>query len=408
MILGLLTQAATITLTNENMPKAPGRPTSPAAVRTSPDAMAPAWLAAINRLRSRKGLTPVVWDPAIGEGARRQAEMITRLATGTAKTLPSRLMLDKLWEVGAYDGNPVWRVISQDAASPQGPGANFQLGNTLEGDITHVGVASAVRNGQRWTVLSAARRRVNLSGFHLGTYKPFERLWLRGKLMPGCDTPRLVLTRPNGRVSEVALPVTGELFDYMLELDETKGRYMIEIMVDGRWGPAVASLFPVDVGGAYQAPAAAADSSGDDSRLTLVQQRDRMLMLINADRKRFTLAPVRLSERMTVMAQGHSADMKQHGFFAHVSPVTGDLGARAKAASLPLMSLGENIAVAGSLVEAQEGLMGSPAHRGMILDPQMTVVGIGIVFANQSGRDAAKFWVTQNYGEHDPEQMRQP
>ena len=399
VLVGLLTQAATITITNETLPKAPPRPGQTAA--PAPDAAASSWVGTINRLRSAKRLAPVALDPVVSDGARRQAEMISRLPAAQLKNLPSRLLLEKLWEAGTFDGNPTWRVLSQDSDTGQGPGAGFQLGTGLEGDISHIGVGSIVRNGVRWTVISAVKRRVTLSGYHLGTYKPFERLWLRGRAMPGFENPRLVLTRPNGKVSEIPLALVGDHFEYLLELDEAKGRYMLEIMIDSRWGPSVASLFPVDVGGAYQAPPIAAS---DDQRLSLPELRERMLTLINADRKRFNLPPVRLNDRLTVMAQGHSEDMKQHGFFAHVSPQTGDLGDRAKAANIaPSMALGENIAVAGSLSEAEEGLMASPAHRGMILDAQMTVVGLGITSAGAKGRESAKYWITQNYGEHAPE-----
>jgi uncharacterized protein YkwD len=397
--IALVTQAATITITNEDLPKAsapPGRPTT----ATAPATGATLWLGAINRQRSLRGLTTVELDPVLGEAARRLAEFVRSQPDTQRQSIPAKRLLEAYWQAGATDGNPTWRVVTQDAAVAPGPGGGFRLGSALEGDLSHIGVGSVVQDGTRWTVIVAAKRRILLAGTGTGQRNPYERLYLRGKLLPGYFKPQLMLTRPDGQVREMPLSTSDTQFEHILELDGLKGRYMVEIMVGSRWGPAVAALFPLDVGMAHRVTQVVAT---DDSRLSLADKRLRMLNLINADRRRFQLAPVALNERLSQMAQGHSEDMKQHRFFAHTSPTTGSLEDRAKAIGIKPMTLGENIAVSGSLTEAEEGLMASPAHRSMILDPQMQVVGIGITLSDPGERGPVRYWVTQNYAVHEPD-----
>jgi uncharacterized protein YkwD len=398
--IALLTQAATITITNEDLPRAPVRPGH---TQVAPDATSRAWLTQINRQRAQQRQPALELDPGLSAAARRQADMIASLPVAQRQSIPAKRLLEAFWQAGAVDGNPTWQVVSQGATAPPGPWGGFRIGQALSGDLSHVGVGSVSRDGVRWTVFVVAKRRVQLAGVEAGLRQPYDRLYLRGRLLPGFVKPHLMLTRPDGHVTQIDLRTHDAHFEHLLELDGVKGRYMVEIMVDSRWGPAVAALFPVDVGTAFKPEAVAASVAADDRRLSLAELRRRMLDLINADRRRFQLAPVTLNETLNRMAQGHSEDMKRHGFFAHTSPTTGSLEDRARTIGIRPMTLGENIAVAASLAEAEEGLMASPAHRSMILDPQMTVVGLGIALSDPGQRGPARIWVTQNYGVRDPD-----
>ncbi len=398
--IALLTQAATITLTNENMPRSSPHPGLPAARPAVADGAAKLWLAAINRQRGQKGLPAVELDPVLSEAGRRQAELIASLPDDIRQQVSAKRLLEAFWQAGAIDGNPTWRVVSQGGKSVPGPWNSFRNGSLLDGDISHVGVGSAARDGSRWTVITIVKRRLQLAGMQPGLRRPYDRFYLRGRLSPGFSKPHLMLAGPDGKVKQMAISAREGQFEHLLELDAAIGRYMVEVMVEGRWGPSVGALFPVDVGTPFKPETVAAS---DESRLTLEQRRQRMLALINADRRKFNLPPVVLNEHLSRMAQGHSDDMKRNRYFAHTSPTTGSLENRMRQAHIPPMMVGENIAVSGSLAEAEDGLMGSPAHRSMILDPQMTVVGIGITTSDGGEPGPAKVWVTQNFGERAPQ-----
>ncbi len=120
----------------------------------------------------------------------------------------------------------------------------------------------------------------------------------------------------------------------------------------------------------------------------LVVDRDaetEMLALVNAERDRAGLAPLEADERLATVARTHADEMFRLGYFAHQSPVTGEVVDRLDAAGLAWLVTGENLALARDVAEAHEGLMDSPGHRANILNPAFTRVGIGIIRSPANG-----------------------
>lgn len=110
-----------------------------------------------------------------------------------------------------------------------------------------------------------------------------------------------------------------------------------------------------------------------------------MLALVNAERERAGLAPLEADERLATVGRTHSTEMFQLGYFAHESPVSGELVDRLEAAGLSWLVTGENLALAPDVAEAHDGLMGSPGHRANILNPAFTRVGIGVIASPANG-----------------------
>jgi uncharacterized protein YkwD len=72
---------------------------------------------------------------------------------------------------------------------------------------------------------------------------------------------------------------------------------------------------------------------------------------------------------------------------SHVSPTTGSVVDRVRAAHIPTRIVLENIARGFGLREAHQALMNSPGHRANLLSTEVTHVGIGVVLgAPVSGR----------------------
>jgi uncharacterized protein YkwD len=118
----------------------------------------------------------------------------------------------------------------------------------------------------------------------------------------------------------------------------------------------------------------------------------RMLDLVNAERRAAGLKPVRPDPELVPVARAHSRDMLARGYFSHVSPEGQDLGYRLQQAKVGYLSAGENLALAPTLTSAHNGLMHSPGHRANILRPQFGRLGIGILDAGMHG-----LMVTQNF-----------
>lgn len=118
----------------------------------------------------------------------------------------------------------------------------------------------------------------------------------------------------------------------------------------------------------------------------------QMLALVNAERQKAGVAPLVVDTRITSVARAHSRDMFERRYFSHIDPEGLDAGKRLEAAGIAFLVAGENLAYAPDVATAHQGLMDSPGHRRNILDPQFTLLGIGIINSETYG-----IMVTQNF-----------
>jgi uncharacterized protein YkwD len=119
---------------------------------------------------------------------------------------------------------------------------------------------------------------------------------------------------------------------------------------------------------------------------------EKMLVLINEERIKSGLKPLKADPEMRVVAIKHSADMFARGYFSHQTPEKKDPFDRMKDEHVSFLTAGENLALARNLNMAHEGLMNSPGHRANILHPAFRRVGIGILDGGIRG-----IMVTQNF-----------
>lgn len=129
---------------------------------------------------------------------------------------------------------------------------------------------------------------------------------------------------------------------------------------------------------------------GPDDRLEIEPAKRRQLErdhgaaieifeLLNAARVQNGLPSLEWDQDLAEVGAGHAFEMYLDGYFAHVSPITGDVGDRLVAAGISYRVAGENLALAVSTTEVHEGLMDSPGHRANILGESYTRVGIAVV-----------------------------
>ena len=117
-----------------------------------------------------------------------------------------------------------------------------------------------------------------------------------------------------------------------------------------------------------------------------------MLKLVNAERAKKGLSPVKADPELTRVARAHSIDMFARGYFSHYTPEKKDPFDRMKKAGVKFLTAGENLALGRTLKICHEGLMNSPGHRANILRPQFGRLGIGILDGGRRG-----LMVTQNF-----------
>jgi uncharacterized protein YkwD len=100
--------------------------------------------------------------------------------------------------------------------------------------------------------------------------------------------------------------------------------------------------------------------------------------LINRARLARGLSTLRVDRRLTEVARAHSEEMAATGVVAHVSPRTGNAGDRLKKAGISVMLWAENVGTASSTGAAHRGFMSSPGHRANVVEPRVSVVGVGV------------------------------
>lgn len=119
---------------------------------------------------------------------------------------------------------------------------------------------------------------------------------------------------------------------------------------------------------------------------------ESMLALVNQERSKEGLRPLKADPDLTQVARAHSRDMFARGYFSHGDPQGNDAFDRMRAANIRYITAGENLALAPTLAVAHTGLMNSPGHRANILRPAYGRVGIGVLDGGRRG-----LMVTQNF-----------
>jgi hypothetical protein len=110
-----------------------------------------------------------------------------------------------------------------------------------------------------------------------------------------------------------------------------------------------------------------------------------LFRLVNVERVKAGVPPLRLESKLTDAARAHSTVMAQRKTLAHTLPGAPDLSQRVGATGLRFNAVAENISSAQGSDEsspaevAHAGLMNSPPHRANILSPDYNSIGIGVV-----------------------------
>lgn len=162
---------------------------------------------------------------------------------------------------------------------------------------------------------------------------------------------------------------------------------------------------------ASSSPAAAAEplcahASATPSHLTARAAAHTLECLIDRVRRRHGLRAVRFNARLALAARRHATDMAAHDFFAHVSPGGATVEARVKRAGylggVREWWLGEALAWGQSRAGAPQailrGLLASPPHRAILLDPSFRDLGVGVAKGTPRGSGHGALTVTLDFG----------
>src|SRR5688500_15876990 len=139
---------------------------------------------------------------------------------------------------------------------------------------------------------------------------------------------------------------------------------------------AVALVFSLAI------PAAQAACRGERSKSKRAAA-SAMLCLVNYERQRRGIAPVRHDARLAKVAGRHARDMVRFSFTGHVSPARGKLVTRVKRSRAVSRNrqfwVGENLGWGGTALPIHRAWMRSAIHKKATLYRHFTRVGVGVV-----------------------------
>lgn len=103
---------------------------------------------------------------------------------------------------------------------------------------------------------------------------------------------------------------------------------------------------------------------------------------LNRERRAAGLPSLRIDPDLNAAAQDHVVDMAEHGYFEHVSPSGITPWDRMRSHDCAFTYAGENLALAGSEMQADRALFKSAPHRANTLSPRFTRVGIAVMISH--------------------------
>jgi uncharacterized YkwD family protein/spore coat assembly protein SafA len=119
---------------------------------------------------------------------------------------------------------------------------------------------------------------------------------------------------------------------------------------------------------------------------SLKAQEDEVVRLVNVERAKAGLQPLKSNWQAARVARYKADDMLKNNYFSHISPTYGSPFDMMKSFGLQFSAAGENIAEGQRTPqEVMDAWMNSPGHKANILSPAYTEIGVGAAKASTGG-----------------------
>lgn len=185
----------------------------------------------------------------------------------------------------------------------------------------------------------------------------------------------LVVMGPSGLPKHVTTSRSGRHVRARFHADQP-GRWVAQLLGSISSGPR--PLLEIEVY-ADMAPPSSADLSPAPGEVAVSGPPElRLQTWVNRLRSEHRLSALRRNAQLDALAKAHAEAMRAANRLAH-DVGDGDPKQRIEQAGLSPSLAGENVARAPSLARAHRALWFSPSHRGNLLHPSFTDLGIGVV-----------------------------
>lgn len=116
------------------------------------------------------------------------------------------------------------------------------------------------------------------------------------------------------------------------------------------------------------------------------QAEMEMFDLVNRERTKVGLKPVKFNNTLRDVGRLHCEDMFKRSYFSHYTPEGKSPFDRMDEAGIDYLAAGENLAYAPSVAIAHQGLMNSKGHRENILRKEFGTLGVGVIDGGLNGK----------------------
>jgi len=150
---------------------------------------------------------------------------------------------------------------------------------------------------------------------------------------------------------------------------------------------------------AAPAPAKATLSKEAPAKTAAVTEDNKLgkevVTLVNQERAKQGLAPLKYNSELSNVARTKSADMRDNNYFSHTSPTYGSPFDMMKKFGIDYMAAGENIAMGQpTAASVMDAWMNSPGHKANILSKNFTEIGVGVA----KDKSGTIYWTQQFIG----------
>ncbi|SKC38992.1 CAP domain-containing protein [Maledivibacter halophilus] len=167
--------------------------------------------------------------------------------------------------------------------------------------------------------------------------------------------------------------------DDVLDVAGLVGKWYIIILDNGKIG----AIKPEEVTPIVEKP----NLQGQKSNIKkLTPNEQEMVRLVNAERSKRGLTPLKADLELCDVSRNKSQDMIDNDYFSHYSPTYGSPFEMLKNFGIKYIYAGENIAGDPTVKSAHESLMKSEGHKKNILNPNFTHIGVGIKEGSKYGK----------------------
>lgn len=172
----------------------------------------------------------------------------------------------------------------------------------------------------------------------------------------------------------------------ILDVGGLVGKWYIIILDNGKVG----AIDPKEVNPVVEKPNLQANGT-NIKKLTPNEQE--MVKLVNGERLKRGLSPLRVDLALSEVARFKSQDMLDNNYFSHYSPTYSSPFEMMKSFGIKYIYAGENIAGNPTVKEAHQSLMNSEGHKKNILNPNFTHIGIGVKEGSKFGKIFTQMFV---------------